>query len=94
MFGGNGNIKSFGTDGSGNGGGSFGDFGCQKIGIGLLGGGLISCTGLTFALGSARKMHCNKNQMKLDFCLDRRISLSLSPQMNIVANDMLLLGTM
>lgn len=55
MFGGNGNIKSFGTDGSGNDGGSFGDFGGQKIGIGLLGGGFISCTGLTFALGATKK---------------------------------------
>lgn len=55
MFGGNGNIKSFGTDGSGNDGGSFGDFGGRKIGIGLLGGGFISCTGLTFALGATKK---------------------------------------
>ncbi|KAK4340674.1 hypothetical protein RND71_039175 [Anisodus tanguticus] len=43
MFGGNDNTKSFGIDGSGDGGGSVGNFGGQKTGIGLLGGGFNSC---------------------------------------------------
>lgn len=55
MFGGSGNTKSFGTDGSGDDGASFGNFGGKKIGIGLLGGGFISCTGLIFAFGATKK---------------------------------------